>query len=950
MQPKKSEITDPNIEAWELTAYALNELDAESRARIEKHLESNPESRAELKEIESIASAIQRQLSTVAPSMALDPARTKNLLDTMSRESSQGRDAIGDPHASKASSVDRTSTPSRTGWTFSRAAVTALCALAATVLIALMVAPESLRGLGKQIGMAGPMESHVAVASESDFATKQESKSNASVTVDEKAQPAFGPGTSGATDETENRYSSTLGGVTAEASPAEGTNPKDPEILLEDLIRDNGSEGQRSLDLAAGEVPAEGDALEEGLKQKDSELRAKSFGVNPPDITSNDSIGVPSDAYVREGMKGRFEVGGTVNGDLGMNGKAVLENETKLATLAETATPIPSSGPAALPALTLNSKRNELAAGGASGGGRGGLPGGGIGGPVPDMLPGGGGGRTNAIAPPFGNSDVRAIRGYSPGSVGRSRTSAEGRTSYDYAETTVDGRSDGKAQAFPDELLANVPSLRMPPTTPSGDRFDELIESPFTKVASAPLSTFSIDVDTASYTKLRQYLVENHSLPTPGSLRIEELINYFDYDYQGPADNSPFAAHLRLTDCPWNKDHQLVRVAIQAKKVDTENRPASNLVFLIDVSGSMAAANKLPLVKRTLSLLASQVRENDRVAIVVYAGAAGCVLPSTPGSKKDAILASIQELQSGGSTNGGQGIELAYRIAKDNFVPGGINRVILCTDGDFNVGVTGTEQLVTMMQENAKSNVFLTCLGYGIGNYNDSMMEQISDKGNGTYAMVDNELEARRIMIEQLSGTLMTVAKDVKIQVEFNPARVASYRLLGYENRRLATADFDNDRKDAGEIGAGHRVTALYEIVPVGKEGAIPANVELRYGADKQENVKDGAAKDADPVSSHTDEWLYLKIRSKQPEATESTKQEFVLRDKQQALLAREQMDLDWAVSVAEFGLLLRQSPLAPGIDWNRMLSRAQECIGNDPYRRECWSMMQQAKQLSDRK
>ena len=425
------------------------------------------------------------------------------------------------------------------------------------------------------------------------------------------------------------------------------------------------------------------------------------------------------------------------------------------------------------------------------------------------------------------------------------------------------------------------------------------------------------------------------------------MINYFDYNYPGPTDGSPFAAHMKMGICPWNTEHRLVRVAIQAKKVDAEQRPASNLVFLIDVSGSMAQENKLPLVKRTLALLASQLREQDRVAIVVYAGAAGCVLPSTSGASKDRIMASIEELQSGGSTNGGQGIELAYRIAKENYVDGGVNRVILCTDGDFNVGVTGTDQLVSMMQENAKSNVFLTCLGYGIGNYNDSMMEQISNKGNGTYGMVDSEMEARKIMVEQLSGTLMTVAKDVKIQIEFNPQKVASYRLIGYENRRLATQDFDNDKKDAGEIGAGHRVTALYEIVPVGKGGSGSSGGELRYGKKLPESPVKPAA-DTEQSGELANEWMLLKIRAKQPEATESTKQEFVLKegDLAEETYSGERADMDWAVSVAEFGLLLRHSKLAPGIDWDRMISRAQESVGDDSYRRECLAIMQQAKRM----
>jgi Ca-activated chloride channel family protein len=499
---------------------------------------------------------------------------------------------------------------------------------------------------------------------------------------------------------------------------------------------------------------------------------------------------------------------------------------------------------------------------------------------------------------------------------------------------------------FPDELLSNVPSRRkesLDADRAAGDRSYSLPETPFESVLKEPLSTFSIDVDTASYSKLRQYVLENKVVPPPATIRIEEWLNYFDYGYTGPAGDEPFAAHLRMGDCPWNSKHKLVRVAIQAKKVANEERPNSNLVFLIDVSGSMADANKLPLVKKTLGLLLAQLRPQDRVAIVVYAGAAGCVLPSTGGDRKDQILASINELQSGGSTNGGQGIELAYKIAKENFIPGGVNRVVLCTDGDFNVGVTGTPALVSMMQEQAKSNVFLTCLGYGIGNYNDSMMEQVSNQGNGTYAMVDSELEARRVMTEQLSGTLMTVAKDVKIQVEFNPAKVHSYRLIGYENRRLAAADFNNDKKDAGEIGAGHRVTALYEIVPVGQDGTIPGSVDdLRYAKGNPESPRAAGG-----LGEASNEWMFLKIRSKRPESNESTKQEFTLGEvANQRAYEGEQGDYDWATSVAEFGLLMRRSELAPEMQWEKMLGRAMDSAGQDAYRRECILIMQRARDL----
>lgn len=500
-------------------------------------------------------------------------------------------------------------------------------------------------------------------------------------------------------------------------------------------------------------------------------------------------------------------------------------------------------------------------------------------------------------------------------------------------------------QALPDELRANIPSYdrRLRET---GDRFEAIPETPFVHVDQQPLSTFSIDVDTASYSKLRQYVLEQHTLPSPDTIRIEEWINYFDYGYPGPTDDSPFAAHMHLATCPWNPEHKLVRVAIAAKKPPTEERPSSNLVFLIDVSGSMSDSNKLPLVKRTLQLLVSQLREQDRVAIVVYAGAAGCVLPSTSGANQETILASINELQSGGSTNGGQGIQLAYKIAKEHFIAGGINRVILCTDGDFNVGVTGTDQLIAMMQENAKSNIFLTCLGYGIGNYNDSMMEQVSNRGNGIYAMVDSELEAKRVMVEQLSGTLMTVAKDVKLQIEFNPVRVASYRLIGYENRRLSARDFADDMKDAGEIGAGHRVTALYELIPVDATTSSPKETELRYAKRSPDDKPESNADD--PSSELAKEWLYLKIRSKKPEASDSTEQMFTLVDIDEDSYSGDRSDMDWASSVAEFGLLMRHSQLASGADWDRMLSRAMASAGSDPYRRECILMMQQSRRLME--
>lgn len=555
-----------------------------------------------------------------------------------------------------------------------------------------------------------------------------------------------------------------------------------------------------------------------------------------------------------------------------------------------------------------------------------------------------------------GTTGYAGFGGYVSGGGGilTSGAAAPGGTAPEHIAIADDAKhAEGKSsdeQKLPAELRQNAPDAfrQQPIEKLTSDRFEKIIETPFVATEQAPLSTFSIDVDTASYSKIRQYLNQSNLMPNPNMVRIEEMINYFEYEYSGPKDDTPFAAHMAVAQCPWNLEHRIVRIGLQARKIDMKQRPNANIVFLLDVSGSMNEPNKLPLVKKSLSLLAAQLTENDNVAIVVYAGAAGCVLPSTNGANKQAILSSLEHLNAGGSTNGGQGIQLAYSIAKEHFIEGGVNRVILCTDGDFNVGVTGDSALVEMMQANAKSNIFLTCLGFGMGNYNDTMMEKISNQGNGIYGMIDNEIEARRMMVEQLAGTLVTVAKDVKIQVDFNPIKVAGYRLIGYEDRRLANKDFDNDQKDAGEIGAGHRVTALYEVIPAGK--SIDATPRNDGEASKYQQKPKAEPKPVDPVvgSEFASELLTLKVRYKQPEGSVSTKQEFVLnesdRDEQPQVVDR---DMQWATAVAEFGLLLRQSKMAPNADWSRMLERAEMATQGDAYRLECVQMMRKARSLS---
>jgi Ca-activated chloride channel family protein len=368
-----------------------------------------------------------------------------------------------------------------------------------------------------------------------------------------------------------------------------------------------------------------------------------------------------------------------------------------------------------------------------------------------------------------------------------------------------------------------------PAEPPSAEAYQRIVDSGFVRVTDQPLSTFSIDVDTASYANVRRFL-DAGQLPPPDAVRVEELINYFDYSYPAPEGGAPFAAHFEAAACPWAPEHALVRIGLKGREVPRAQRPATNLVFLIDVSGSMQPENKLPLAKRAMAMLTRQLDERDRVSIVTYASGVNLALPVTNASRQDAILGAIENLGAGGSTNGAGGIQLAYQSARENFLPGGVNRVILATDGDFNVGLSDNDSLLSLIQQEAKSGVFLSVFGFGMGNLKDDKLELLADKGNGVYGYIDSESEARKVFVEKLSGTLVTIAKDVKIQVEFNPARVAAYRLVGYENRALAAQDFNDDRKDAGEIGAGHTVTALYEVIPAGKAIPVAGGAEaLRY-------------------------------------------------------------------------------------------------------------------------
>jgi Ca-activated chloride channel family protein len=460
-----------------------------------------------------------------------------------------------------------------------------------------------------------------------------------------------------------------------------------------------------------------------------------------------------------------------------------------------------------------------------------------------------------------------------------------------------------------------------PPTpVPNAESYPSLPENTFQRVADAPLSTFGLDVDTASYANVRRFLSQG-TLPPGEAVRIEELINYFKYDYPKPEGDAPFSVTVDAHPCPWAPTHTLARIGVRGKELNTETRPSANLVFLIDVSGSMQDADKLPLLKKGMKLLTQTVTANDRVSIVTYASGTGVALYPTPGDNKAAIESIIDNLQAGGSTNGAGGIQLAYDLARRAFIQGGVNRVILATDGDFNVGVSDTNTLVGMIEQQAKTGVALSVLGFGQGNLKDERMMKLADKGNGNYNYIDSFNEARKVLLEQATGTLFTIAKDVKIQVEFNPARVGAYRLIGYEKRALAAQDFNDDRKDAGEIGAGHTVTALYELVPPGEAVNPPNTDPLKYQANPEPAPAPAAGADSP-------EMMTVKLRFKPPTGDVSTR--FDVPVPATVVTAETRPDFQFASAVAAFGMLLRNSSHAGAANMDMVVNLAQQGKGGD--------------------
>ena len=489
---------------------------------------------------------------------------------------------------------------------------------------------------------------------------------------------------------------------------------------------------------------------------------------------------------------------------------------------------------------------------------------------------------------------------------------------------------------------SDAPESRRRAAGGNGERYAHFMENSFLASVTQPLSTFSIDVDTASYAIVRRFL-SSGNLPPSDAVRIEELVNYFPYDYPQPTGDAPFSVTMETAACPWRSGNLLLRVGLKGRQIDRRERPAGNLVFLIDVSGSMAENNKLPLVKQALGMLVEELTENDRVSIVTYAGDAGLKLPSTSGDQKQQILAAINGLSSGGSTHGSAGIELAYRQAAEHFITGGVNRVILATDGDLNVGVTSDTNLIELIQAKATGGTFLTVLGFGAGNLQDEKMEKLADNGNGLYAYIDGAREARKVLVEQLTGSTIAIAKDVKIQIEFNPAQIASYRLLGYENRLLAAAEFRDDRKDAGEIGAGHCVTALYELLPAAAAADAIQPEPLKYQAQTSE-APATQRPSPQPVAAASGELLTLKLRFKRPDGNTSQLEEFPLA-KRGGTFENASTDLRFASAVAAFGMLLRQSNHSGTATFAEVAKVASHALGPDVggYRAEFLDLVRKA-------
>lgn len=531
-----------------------------------------------------------------------------------------------------------------------------------------------------------------------------------------------------------------------------------------------------------------------------------------------------------------------------------------------------------------------------------------------------GSGQGHGRSPELGNDPTSGLRGALMSSLDASESDGPSRRGF----RARSGRSDSSGYGAGANAWLAAPASPLAPllqtADPNTERYSHKGDNPFENARDAPLSTFSIDVDTASYANVRRFLHEG-ARPPIDAVRIEELINYFQYDYAAPQGDAPISVSTEVAPAPWKPAHRLVRIGLKTRAIATEAAPPNNLVFLVDVSGSMASGDKLPLLKRGLGLLAKSLRKQDRVAIVVYAGSSGLALPTTSGADYPRVLEALERLEAGGSTNGGEGIQLAYSLAAKSFVAGGNNRVILATDGDFNVGTTSEGELVRLVEAKRKTGVYLTVLGFGRGNLNDSSMEALADHGNGSYAYIDSIDEAHKVLVREAGSTLVTVAKDVKLQIEWNPKLVAGYRLIGFENRMLAARDFNDDKKDAGELGAGHSMTALYEVVPTAGGAQAPFDADpLRYQAERT------------PTSAaESGELMTVSLRYKRPDSSKSELSRSPVRPNELPL-AQASNDFRWAAAVACFGLVLRNSEHRGDATLALAGELARAALGNDPH------------------
>jgi Ca-activated chloride channel homolog len=877
-------LVNPNDPKW--TAYVLGELDEADRASVERLLETSPEARALVNELKAAASALGDVLTT---------SESPDLLTGAQRAAVRNAAGAG---------RERWFAPVPLKWSWG------LGAAAAAVIVAAVVQMQPERQT--------PTPSKDRGANVVTFAQGEPDKARptdpnaGSRRSDRQATASSAPSTAQTSAAAANP-SAVAAAPTLIAGQPTTVNPAVAATAVTGSIRDASGAVLPGVTVTAMSFPS-------GL--------AESTTTDSAGRYTFDNVSVqPGQPYRLTATLPGFR---TASADLqGAPGTAQRDFTMTIGAMAESVVVT-----AEAPAVDVQSSRREIvlgqqgqagAAGGRGGGGRGAGVGAGsvanqgrivgVGGGVAGGVPGGvvggiAGGVFDAPPPPPPASPVAV------------------------SAPSFRGAVDNLTRIGSDGAVYSIP-----PRPTGTESYARVAENSFVRVSQEPLATFSIDVDTASYSNVRRFLNMNQ-LPPADAVRIEELVNYFTYDYARPSGAHPIGASMEVSDAPWNSRHRLVRIGIKGREVDAKQRPPSNLVFLIDVSGSMNMPQKLPLVKSGLKMLVDQLGENDVVSIVVYAGTSGLVLPPTSGERKYVISQAIDNLQAGGSTNGGAGIQLAYQQAMGNFIKGGVNRVILVTDGDFNVGVTSQGDLTRLIEDRAKSGVFLSVLGFGMGNLKDSTMERLADMGNGHYAYIDTLNEARKVLVEEMSSTLVTVAKDVKIQVDFNPAKVEAYRLIGYENRALRPEDFNNDLKDAGEMGAGHAVTALFEIVPWG--GSVP-------GPSIDPSVFQPApAPRATPApASNSNDLLVLRVRYKKPDESESTRMDVPLPDRRRGF-ADASSDFRFAASVAAFGMILKNSQYRgdvtlPWVADTATASRGQDRSG---YRAEFISLVQRAMAL----